>query len=54
MKKLAIKKKAYTLDKNLEDLDDIRLYDEAKKNDDGKRIKFINYLKKRKKRKLCL
>ena len=32
----------------LEDLEDIRLYDEAKKEDDGKRILFSDYLKKRK------
>lgn len=32
----------------LEDLEDIRLYDEAKKEDDGERIPFSEYLKKRK------
>jgi PHD/YefM family antitoxin component YafN of YafNO toxin-antitoxin module len=32
----------------LEDLEDIRLYDEAKKEDDGKRILFSEYMKKRK------
>ena len=32
----------------LEDLEDIRLYDEAKKEDDGKRILLANYIKKRK------
>ncbi len=32
----------------LEDLEDIRLYDQAKKEDDGKRIPFSDYLKKRK------
>jgi PHD/YefM family antitoxin component YafN of YafNO toxin-antitoxin module len=32
----------------LEDLEDVRLYDEAKKEDDGKRILFSEYLKKRK------
>ena len=32
----------------LEDLEDIRLYDEAKKEDDGKRVLFSDYLKKRK------
>lgn len=32
----------------LEDLKDIRLYDEAKKEDDGERIPFSEYLKKRK------
>jgi hypothetical protein len=32
----------------LEDLDDIKLYDKAKKEDDGERIPFSEYLKKRK------
>lgn len=32
----------------LEELEDIRLYDEAKKEDDGERILFSDYLKKRK------
>jgi len=32
----------------LEDLEDIRLYDEAKDNDDGIRILFSDYLKDRK------
>lgn len=32
----------------LEDLEDIRLYDEAKKEDDGERILFSDYLKTRK------
>ena len=35
---------------DLEDLDDIRQYDQAKKEDDGKRILFSDYLKKRKTR----
>lgn len=34
----------------LEELEDIRLYDQAKKNDDGKRTFFTDYLKKRKKK----
>ena len=34
----------------LEDLEDIRLYDEAKKDDDGKRILFSDYLKKYKRK----
>jgi hypothetical protein len=34
----------------LEDIEDVRLYDEAKKNDDGERISFSDYLKKRKKK----
>jgi hypothetical protein len=34
----------------LEDLEDQRLYDEAKKNDTGERISFDDYLKKRKKK----
>ena len=33
----------------LEDLEDIRLYDEASKNDTGERILFSEYLKIRKK-----
>ncbi len=32
----------------LEEIEDIRLYDEAKKEDDGERILFSDYLKKRK------
>ena len=32
----------------LEELDDIRSFDAAKKEDDGKRILFSDYLKKRK------
>ncbi len=32
----------------LEDLEDVRLYDEAKKEDDGERILLSDYLKKRK------
>jgi PHD/YefM family antitoxin component YafN of YafNO toxin-antitoxin module len=31
----------------LEDIDDIRLYDAAKKEDDGDRIPFADYLKER-------
>ncbi len=31
----------------LENLEDVRLYDEAKKADDGERILFTDYLKKR-------
>lgn len=31
----------------LEDLEDVRLYDEAKKEDDGYRISFEDYLKTR-------
>ena len=33
---------------NLEDLEDIHLYDDAKKEDDGERILFSDYLKNRK------
>ena len=33
----------------LEDIEDIKLYDEAKKEDDGERISFEDYLKERKK-----
>ena len=32
----------------LEDMEDVRLYDEAKKNDTGERISFSDYLKSRK------
>lgn len=32
----------------LDELDDIRLYDEAKKEDDGTRISFEDYIKQRK------
>ena len=32
----------------LEDMEDVRLYDEAKKDDDGKRILFSEYVKNRK------
>ncbi|MCB9201921.1 MAG: hypothetical protein H6604_02570 [Flavobacteriales bacterium] len=32
----------------LEELEDIKLYDQAKKEDNGKRISFSDYLKKRK------
>jgi PHD/YefM family antitoxin component YafN of YafNO toxin-antitoxin module len=34
----------------LEELEDIRLYDEAKKEDTGERILFSDYLKDRKKK----
>jgi hypothetical protein len=41
--------KAYNkLIKELEDLEDVRLYDEAKKEDTGERILFSDYLKNRK------
>jgi len=33
----------------LEELEDIKLYDEAKKEDDGERMLFSDYLKNRKK-----
>jgi hypothetical protein len=32
----------------LEDIEDVNLYDEAKKNDNGERILFSDYLKNRK------
>jgi hypothetical protein len=32
----------------LEDIEDVKLYDEAKKNDDAERILFTDYLKLRK------
>ena len=37
-----------TLMEELEELEDIRLYDEAKKEDDGTRVLFSDYLKDRK------
>jgi len=37
-----------TLIEELEELQDIKLYDEAKKEDDGTRILFSDYLKNRK------
>ena len=37
-----------TLLEELEALEDVRLYDEAKKEDDGTRILFSDYLKARK------
>ena len=33
---------------DIEDIEDVRLYDEAKKEDDGQRILFSDYLKSRK------
>lgn len=39
-----------TLIEELEDLQDIRLYDDAKKNDTGGRISFSSYLSNRKKK----
>ena len=35
----------------LEELENVKLYDEAKKSDTGERILFADYLKSRKKRK---
>lgn len=37
-----------TIIEKLEELEDIKLYDEAKNEDDGKRILFSEYLKNRK------
>jgi len=37
-----------TIMEELEEMEDVRLYDEAKKEDDGKRILFSDYLKNRK------
>ena len=34
----------------LEDLEDVRLYDQAKKEDNGERILFSDYLKSRRKK----
>jgi len=39
-----------TIMEELEDLEDIKLYDEAKKEDTGERIIFSDYLKNRKAR----
>ncbi len=39
-----------TIIDELEELEDIKLYDEAKKEDAGARILFSDYLKKRKKK----
>ena len=36
-----------TIIEELEDLEDVRLYDEAKKDDDGERILFSEYVKKK-------
>ena len=36
-----------TIMEQLEDLEDVRLYDQAKKEDNGERILFSDYLKKR-------
>lgn len=44
-------KKYNKLIEKLEDLEDVRLYDEAKKEDDGYRISFEDYLKTRKSKK---
>lgn len=38
-----------TIIKELEELEDIKLYDEAKKEDTGERILFSDYIKNRKK-----
>ena len=37
-----------TIIEELEDLEDIKLYDEAKKEDTGERVLFSDYLKNRK------
>ncbi len=37
--------------KKLEDLEDVRLYDEAKREDDGYRISFDDYMKTRESKK---
>ncbi len=50
-KKLAVILPMKTYEKMLEEIEefeDIKLYDEAKKEDDGERILFTEYLKKRK------
>jgi hypothetical protein len=40
-------KKYNKLIEALEDIEDVKMYDEAKKNDDGYRISFDDYVKKR-------
>jgi len=45
-------KKYNKLIEELEDLEDVRLYDEAKREDDGYRISFKDYMKTRKVKKL--
>ncbi len=47
---LSIKKYNKLIEK-LEDLEDVRLYDEAKREDDGYRISFEDYLKTRESKK---
>jgi flagellar capping protein FliD len=47
---LSIKKYNELIEK-LEDLEDVRLYDEAKKEDDGFRISFEDYVKRRESKK---
>jgi len=47
---LSIKKYNKLIEK-LEDLEDVRLYDEAKKEDDGYRISFEDYIKTRESKK---
>ena len=44
-------KKYNKLIEKLEDLEDIRLYDEAKREDDGYRISFEDYIKTRESKK---
>ncbi len=41
-------KKYLSIIEELEDQEDVKLYDEAKKNDDGKRLSMKEYLKNRK------
>ncbi len=44
-------KKYNKLIEKLEDLEDVRLYDEAKRDDDGYRISFEDYMKTRESKK---
>lgn len=44
-------KKYNKLMEKLEDLEDVRLYDEAKREDDGYRISFEDYIKTRESKK---
>ena len=45
---ILLKKEFDTLMELLDDVEDVEIYDQAKKEDKGKRIELNNYLKKRK------
>lgn len=44
---ILLQKEFDSLMEMVDEIEDIRIYDETKENDDGKRIKFSDYLKKR-------